>query len=162
MRQRLLPHPVLSAMLLGLWLLFQQSAGLGHLLLGALLALVIPVAVAPLLPEQVIFRRPLAVLKILAHASIDIVRSNLAVFWVLIHPDAKPTAGFVEVDLELTHPFGLSVLACLVTAIPGSAWLEYDRTRSMVLIHVFDLVDEEEWVRTLKTRYEQPLMELLQ
>ena len=160
--RRLLPHPVLSAMLLGLWLLFQQSAGLGHVLVGAVLALGIPLSVAPLLPDQVLFRRPLAILKIIAYASIDIVRSNLAVFWVLVHPDAKPTAGFVEVELELTHPFGLSVLACLVTAIPGSAWLEYDRTRSMVLIHVFDMVDEDEWVRTLKSRYEQPLMELLQ
>jgi Multisubunit Na+/H+ antiporter, MnhE subunit len=160
--RRLLPHPVLSAMLLGLWLLFQQSAGLGHVLVGAVLALGIPLSVAPLLPDQVLFRRPLAILKIIAYASIDIVRSNLAVFWVLVHPDAKPTAGFVEVELELTHPFGLSVLACLVTAIPGSAWLEYDRTRNMVLIHVFDMVDEDEWVRTLKSRYEQPLMELLQ
>ncbi len=160
--RRLLPHPVLSAMLLGLWLLFQQSAGLGHVLVGAVLALGIPLAVAPLLPEQVIFRRPLAILKIIAYASIDIVRSNLAVFWVLIHPNAKPTAGFVEVDLELTHPFGLAVLACLVTAIPGSAWLEYDRTRSVVLIHVFDIMDEAEWVRTLKSRYEKPLIEVLQ
>ena len=160
--RRLLPHPVLSAMLLGLWLLFQQSAGFGHVLVGAVLALGIPLSVAPLLPDQVLFRRPLAILKIIAYASIDIVRSNLAVFWVLVHPDAKPTAGFVEVELDLTHPFGLSVLACLVTAIPGSAWLEYDRTRSMVLIHVFDMVDEDEWVRTLKSRYEQPLMELLQ
>jgi multicomponent K+:H+ antiporter subunit E len=160
--RRFLPHPVLSAMLLGLWLLFQQSAGLGHVLLGSVLALAIPLLVAPLLPEQVIFTRPLAILKIIAYASIDIVRSNFAVFYVLTHPRAKPTAGFVEVDLELTHPFGLAVLACLVTAIPGSAWLEYDRTRSMVLIHVFDLVDEDEWVRTLKTRYEKPLLEVLQ
>lgn len=159
---RLLPHPVLSVMLLGLWLLFQQSAGLGHVLVGAALALAIPLAVAPLLPEQVVFKRPMAILRLVAYASIDIVRSNLAVFWVLVHPDAKPTAGFVEVELELTHPFGLAVLACLVTAIPGSAWLEYDRTRSVVLIHVFDMMDEQEWVRTLKTRYEQPLLEVLQ
>ena len=159
---RLLPHPVLSAMLLGLWLLFQQSAGLGHVLLGGALALIIPLSVAPLLPERVTFRRPMAILRIIGYASIDIVRSNLAVFWVLIHPNAKPTAGFVEVELELTHPFGLAVLACLVTAIPGSAWLEYDSTRSVVLIHVFDLVDTDEWVRTLKNRYESPLLEVLQ
>ncbi|RYE58485.1 MAG: Na+/H+ antiporter subunit E, partial [Rhizobiaceae bacterium] len=37
---------------------------------------------------------------------------------------------------------------------------EYDRARSTVLIHVFDLVDEKEWVATVKKRYEALLLEI--
>lgn len=158
----LLPHPLLSALLLVLWLMLQQSAGLGHILLGSAIALAVPLAARPILPETVTLRRPLSFLRLLAMASIDIVRSNFAVFSVLIHPRPRPTAGFIEMDLDLTDRFGLAILACILTATPGTAWLEYDPERSTVLIHVFDLVDTDEWVRTVKSRYESLLLEVFQ
>ena len=40
--KRLLPHPILSLMLLGLWLLLVNSISIGQWLLGSLLALLIP------------------------------------------------------------------------------------------------------------------------
>ena len=30
------------------------------------------------------------------------------------------------------------------------------------MIHVLDLVDENEWIRTIKGRYEQPLLEIFE
>jgi multicomponent K+:H+ antiporter subunit E len=34
--------------------------------------------------------------------------------------------------------------------------------RSTALIHVFDLVDETQWVETIRARYESLLMEIFQ
>jgi multicomponent K+:H+ antiporter subunit E len=31
-----------------------------------------------------------------------------------------------------------------------------------LLLHVLDLIDQESWVRIIKQRYEQPLMEIFQ
>jgi multicomponent K+:H+ antiporter subunit E len=160
--KRILPHPLLAGFLLILWLALQQSAGLGHILLGGVIAIFASLAAHALIPEPVTLRRPLKFVQLMALAGVDIVRSNLAVLSVLLHPRPKPTAGFIEMKLELTNTFGLAILACLLTATPGSAWLEYDREKSSVLIHVFDLVDADEWVATIKARYETLLLEIFQ
>ncbi|PXA96883.1 Na+/H+ antiporter subunit E [Nostoc sp. 3335mG] len=158
--RRLFPHPVLSACLLILWLVLQQSAGLGHVLLGAVVATLAGLAARAVIPEAVVIRRPFLFVKLLALAGLDIIRSNLAVMSVLFHPRPAPTAEFIEMQLELKNPFGLAILAIVLTATPGSAWLEHDRERSTVLIHVFDLVDADEWVETVKHRYEALLLEI--
>lgn len=160
--KRLFPHPLLTIFLLILWLILQQSAGLGHILLGGLVAILASLAANLIIPEPLIVRRPLKVLQLIAVAGLDIVRSNIAVMLILFNPRPQPTAAFIEMPLKLTNTFGLAVLACLITATPGSAWLEYDRERSTVLIHVFDLVDADEWVETIKNRYESLLMEIFQ
>lgn len=160
--RRLLPHPVLAGLLLCMWLAMQQSAGLGHILLGSVVAIAASALASAFIPEPVSLRRPLKLAQLLLIAGLDIIRSNLAVMLVLFHPRPNPTAGFIEMELELTNTFGLAVLACLITATPGSAWLEHDRERSTVLIHVFDLVDADEWVGTIKRRYETLLLEIFQ
>ncbi len=159
---KLLPHPILAGLLLALWLMLQQSAGLGHILLGTVIAVAVSLAANAVIDEPVSFRRPLKFVQLMVVAGLDIIRSNIAVLLVLINPRPKPTAAFIEMKLELTNPFGLAVLACLLTATPGSAWLEYDRARSTVLIHVFDLIDADEWVKVIKARYETLLLEIFQ
>lgn len=158
--KRLLPHPILAGFLLVLWLVLQQSAGLGHIILGGIIALAVSLAANAVIPERVIIKRPIKFIQLIAVAGLDIIRSNLAVMSVLFHPRPNPTAGFIQMDLTLKNPFALAILACILTATPGSAWLEYDRARSTVLIHVFDLVDEREWIETVKRRYEALLLEI--
>lgn len=160
--RRLLPHPILAGFLLVLWLVLQQSAGLGHILFGGVIAIAVSMAASAIIPERIVIRRPLKFIWLIVVAGLDIIRSNLAVMSVLFHPRPNPTAGFIEMDLTLKNPFALAILAVILTATPGSAWLEYDRARSTVLIHVFDLVDEEEWVATVKKRYEALLLEIFQ
>jgi multicomponent K+:H+ antiporter subunit E len=144
---RLFPYPVLSLMLLFLWLTLQQSAGLGHIIMGIGIAIAVPHFALPVLPDRVRIKR---------------VRSNLAVFTILIQRRPKPTAEFIEMELRLTNEFALAILACIVTATPGSAWLQYDKERNVVLLHVFDLIDAEEWINTVRNRYETPLLEVFQ
>jgi multicomponent K+:H+ antiporter subunit E len=160
--RRLLPHPVLAGILLLFWLVLQQSAGLGHILLGGAIAIVVSMAASAVITEPVSLRRPYKLIQLVVVAGVDIIRSNIAVMLVLFNPRPKPTAGFLEMRLKLTNTFGLAILACLITATPGSAWLEYDRERNTVLIHVFDLVDPDEWVETIRNRYETLLMEIFQ
>lgn len=160
--KRLLPHPILAAVLLLLWLVLQQSAAPGHILLGAVIAIVASLAAHAVIPEPVRVRNPHKLVQLVAVAGLDIVRSNLALLLVLLQPRPNPTAGFIEMELKLTNTFGLAILSCLITATPGSAWLEYNRARSVVLIHVFDLKDRDEWVETIRRRYESLLLEIFQ
>jgi multicomponent K+:H+ antiporter subunit E len=92
-----------------------------------------------------------------------VVRSNLAVArLVLLQRSRKRVAGFIRMPLAVSHPGALAVLACIVTATPGTSWARYDRGSNLLTLHVFDLVDEREWMDTFKRRYERRLMEIFE
>ena len=54
------------------------------------------------------------------------------------------------------------VLAIILTATPGTAWLDYNSARGTLLLHVLDLVDESAWLTLIKTRYEHLLLEIFE
>ena len=160
---RIFPHPLLTVALTLMWLLLQQSVGLGNILLGFVVAWSASHAMARLQPHKPKIRRPGLVLKLIAEVTVDIIRSNIAVSRIILAGERRETtAGFIKMPLELKDPAGLAVLSCIITATPGSAWLEYSPAESSVLIHVLDLIDEREWVETVKRRYETLLLEIFQ
>ena len=160
---RVFPYPLLTALLVALWLLLQQSLNPGHVLLGGIIATIGSQAIAALQPERVKIRRPGKIVKLVALVTLDIIRSNIAVTRIILGArPMKEKEGFLIVPLKLTNTYGLVILACIVTATPGSAWIEYSATRSTVLIHVLDLVDEAQWRETLKSRYETLLLEIFE
>jgi multicomponent K+:H+ antiporter subunit E len=154
----------LFLVLLAIWLILNESLALGHVLLGAALALFGVLVYSRLEPSRTRVRsRPLVVVRLLGLVLADIVRSNLAVARIVLGLGARNrTAGFLPIPLELRHPGGLAVMAWIVTATPGTSWVRYDRAQNTVVIHVLDLVDEPTWIRLFKQRYETLLMEIFE
>ena len=160
--KRLLPAPLLSAALLALWLVLNQSVGPGHLVIGALLALALPWITAPLRPLPVRIRRPAVVLRLIAVVARDVVASNVEVAWSVVKGSRAPRAAFVRIPLELRDPSGLAALAIITTVVPGTVWSELAPDRSAVLLHVFDLADEATFIEHYKAHYERPLREIFE
>ncbi|RCS28621.1 Na+/H+ antiporter subunit E [Rhodanobacter denitrificans] len=162
MTRRWLPYPILSALLLLIWLLLNQSIAPGTLLLGALLGIALAKVFGLLRPPKARVRNyPLLGLLFL-RVVLDIVRSNIAVARLVLRRDSRTHSGFVAVPLALTDRYGLAVLACIITSTPGTIWVSYDPSANVLLIHVLDLVDEAAWIDTIKRRYERPLLEIFQ
>jgi multicomponent K+:H+ antiporter subunit E len=158
---RLLPFPIASASLLVLWLLLNQTLSLGHILLGGAVALVGGWALSALEPPKARPRRLGALFRLAALVFADIVRSNVAVASIILGRERRRwTSGFVEIPVELRHPYGLAMLACIITSTPGTLWVDFNEASGTLTIHVLDLVDKTEWVRTIKDRYERLLLEI--
>jgi multicomponent K+:H+ antiporter subunit E len=148
--------------LLALWLLFEQSLAPSDLLLGIAIAAAATLAYRRLRSSAVQPRfRLRAMLELLALFIDDVVRSNFAVACIVLGlRRGARTAGFLTLPLELRDPRGLAVLACVITATPGTSWARYDAARNSVTIHVLDLVDAQAWIRDFKARYERRLLEI--
>jgi multicomponent K+:H+ antiporter subunit E len=161
--RRWLPFPLLTAALLALWLLLTGSVAPGAVVLGGVLALGAGKALTALDPPKSRFRRPRAALRLALVVLAEIVRSNWAVARIILLPDVRQRrSGFVRIPLDMRTPYGLAALACIITATPGTLWVEYDSADNTMLLHVLDLIDEEEWVRIIKDRYETRLMEIFE
>lgn len=155
-------YPVLTAGFLIMWLLLNEGGGLGAAILGAILSIAASRALGLLNPRKVYLQRPRIAAKLSLVVLVEIIRSNAAVVRIILDTGARArTSGFVRIPLEMRDPYGLAALACIITATPGTVWVDYDARSSVMLLHVLDLIDEEQWVRIIKDRYEGPLMELI-
>lgn len=159
---RLLPYPVMTVAMIAIWVVLAGFT-VGHLVVGTLVALVAGLATAALGPNTPRVKSWPKLFKLLGIVIYDILRSNMAVAWLIIQPRATGRrSGFMSVPLDMTDRTGLSLMAVIITATPGTFWLDYNSSKRTVLIHVFDLVDEEGWTEQLKDRYEVLLMEIFE
>lgn len=161
--RRLLPLPLVAAGLLVLWLLLNQAFTWGQIVLGVAAALVGQWVLTALQPPNARIRRLSAMFRLASLVSFDIVRSNIAVAKIVLglgNRGRRP--GFVHIPLELRDPYGLAALALIITSTPGTLWVNFDAARGILMIHVLDLIDEDEWVQTIKSRYERLLLEIFE
>ncbi len=159
---RLLPHPLLSAILLLIWLLLVNELSVGHLLLGALLGWAVPLYTARFWPDQVRIRRPLLLLRFIGVVLFDIIVANVLVARLILGPRERLRPAFVVMPLALRSEVAISLLANTISLTPGtvSAYLSADRR--CLVIHSLHTTAPDELVATIRQRYETPLKEILE
>jgi multicomponent K+:H+ antiporter subunit E len=161
--QKLVPAPLTSAALLALWLVLARSASAGPLLVGLLLGLGLPLLTSSLRPTTVRVSRPLVVVRFILRVGRDVLVSASQVAWgVIAWRSRRPRSKFVIVPLELRDPLGLAALAMVTTVVPGTVWSELALDRSALLLHVWDVGDEDAFISRFKARYEKPLREIFE
>lgn len=158
---RLLPHPLLSAVLWAAWLALNNSVAPGHLALGAFLAWLLPLAPLRLAAgDWPRLRRPRVAFGLLLTLLRDVVVANVEVARRVLGPEAAIRPGFVRVPLDLTDDWAIAVLAGIVTLTPGTLTADVAPDRSHLLVHAFHVEDAGALAAAIKARYERPLREI--
>src|SRR5687768_6367230 len=107
--KRWLPAPLLSAGLLALWILLTRSVDIGQLLLGCVVAVVMPLWMRPLRPQAGTVRRPLIMLRLFLRVAGEVIRSGLFVArGVLRIYRTSPRGTFVTVPLDIRDEHALA------------------------------------------------------
>jgi multicomponent K+:H+ antiporter subunit E len=160
---RVLPYPGLSLAIAAMWLLLQDSLAPLTLLAAALIGFAAPFGLATLRVPPARTKRFVAFFRLVRIVIYDIVRSNFAVASIILSGARRQReSGFVPISLDLTNRYGLALLAVIITSTPGTLWAEHHAATNRLLLHVFDLVDENDWIELVKGRYEPLLMEIFE
>jgi multicomponent K+:H+ antiporter subunit E len=158
---RYVPHPILTAAVVVMWVLLNQFS-IGHLLLGAVVGVIAGKAMSALRPPKVRIRKWWRIPGLVLTVLYDIAGSNVAVAGQILRGGRTRRPGFVELRLRLRDPLALGILAIILTSMPGTAWVRYDRASSRLLLHALDLGDGTDWASIIGTRYETPLLEIFE
>ena len=157
-----LPHPGLTLLLTGMWLLLANQLSLGQLLLGLFLGWAIPL----LLRRYLIFvprvRKPLGLCLFLLKVLWDIVVAYLHVARLVLGPKSRLNPAFVEVPMELKDEFLLATLASIISLTPGTVSAGLTPDHKTLLLHALDVPDIDALVVEIKKRYEAPLLEIFE
>jgi len=159
------PSPLLSFALFVAWLMLNESASAGHLLLGAVLALALPHVTDRLRPERPRLARWGEIAHLAGVVLIDIVKSNIAVARLILGPESRIQPRFVWLPLAIRDPHGIVALAGIITMTPGTLSADLSDDRRRLLIHAFDVDDdaaEAALVADIRARYEAPLMRIFE
>lgn len=160
--RRILPSPVLSALLFVLWPLLNQSWSPGQLVLGAALALGIPWFSERLRPGKPALRAPWVIVRLGFVVLWDIVIANVEVARRILGRESAIRPRFVWLPLTITDPHAIVALAGIVTMTPGTLSSELTPDRRHLLIHVLNVDDEAALVAGIKARYEAPLLAIFE
>lgn len=154
------PTPLLSSAVLALWLLINNTLHPAHIVLGLLLALAIPLATQPLRTQGARLRKPLALLRLMLVVLWDILVSNIEVARRILGSESRIQPCFFWVPLDIRQPYGIAMLAGIITLTPGTLSADLSADRRHLLVHALNAPDVAAAIATIKRRYEVPLMEI--
>jgi multicomponent K+:H+ antiporter subunit E len=159
--KRMLPHPLLSLVLWLGWIALNNSIAPAQILLGAMLAWVLPLAGLRLTdgtwprPHRLLVAARLAV-----RVLVDIVVSSAEVTRRVLGPESAIRPGFVRVPIDLRDEWAITTLAGIITLTPGTLTADVAPDRSYLLVHALHVDDAAAIIAAIKTRYEAPLKEI--
>jgi multicomponent K+:H+ antiporter subunit E len=159
--KRILPHPVLSATLLIVWLLLVNDLGLGNILLGLIFALTIPLLTRPYWPDSPPIARPFLLIPYILLVTWDIILANIAVAKIILFmaPD-RIQSRFITVPLDLKTPEAIALLSATITLTPGTVTADISTDGRALLIHSLHAPDPDAIRDDIKNRYESRLIRI--
>lgn len=160
--KKLFPRPGLSFMLLLIWMLVQMSASPGTIVMGLILAIIIPLGTKRFWPNAPRTKHVGLLLKYMVVFLWDVIVANLQVAKWIIGPQDKLRPRFIFIPLDIEHPFTITVLASTISLTPGTVSAHLSGDRKMLIVHALHSPDDEETVRAIKERYEAPLKEIFE
>ncbi|WP_395338572.1 Na+/H+ antiporter subunit E [Ningiella sp. W23] len=158
---KIVPMPLHSFILLLVWLMLNNTYSLGHILLGAVLGIVIPLLCAPLRMPQTSIKKPLKLIVYVLIVLKDIITANIEVAFLVMGPMQRIKPGFIAVPLDLCDTLPTTVLASTVTMTPGTVSGEVSSDNKWLYVHVLNMPEnEQEVIDLIKQRYESRIKEI--
>lgn len=158
--RRLFPHPLLTFILWVIWLLLNNTMAMGHVVLGGLLAILIPSMTSSFWPEKIVIRHPLLLIKYILVVLFEIMVANIVVAKLILGRNSKLHPGFIHYELQLQSPVGISLLANTISLTPGTVSCDLSADRRFLLIHSLHIDDVAAIKAAIHRKFERPLKEI--
>jgi multicomponent Na+:H+ antiporter subunit E len=126
------------------WVALWGSLSVFNVVAGLLVAVVVCV-VFPLPPLPMKVRvRPVWLAWLVLHFLYDVVAASAEVSWKTLQFGREPRNAVIEVDLRTHSDIVLTVVAEMVSLVPGSLVVEARRSTHTLFLHVLDVGDVAE------------------
>ena len=163
MLRKILPHPLLTFLLIVVWQMLVNKVTLGNLVLGAILGLIIPLVTAPYWPNRPKLRRLPQIVEYILIVLWDICVANVQVAYVILFKsNANTHPAWISIPLDLRTPEAITVLAGTITMTPGTVSSDVSADGRSLLVHCLDAPDPDDVRDGIKARYEARLKEIFE
>lgn len=163
MALRVFPHPLLTVWIVAVWVLLANEVTFGHLVLGLILGILIPLVTSAYWPGSPRVGAPLMMIEFMLVVLWDIVVSNIQVaFLILFRRGDSLQSRFITVPLDLKSPEAITVLAGTITMTPGTVSSDVSADGRALLVHCLETDGADETIAQIKHRYERRLKRIFE
>lgn len=160
-RRRWLPHPMLTIVLTGFWILLLNDVTVAGLASGLLLGVLIPLYTTNFWPTPPGVKSWPAAARYFFIVLWDIIVANVQVaYWILFWKNEQLQPKYFTVPLDIRVPEAIATLAGTVTMTPGTISTDLSADNRALLVHGLHVPDEALIIATIKSRYEARLLEI--
>ena len=154
---KLVPHPLLTVLIVIVWILL-NGVSWGAAALGLILGIVVPRATSAFWPDRPVVKSPLTILTYALIVLWDIFVANFQVAYLILFRRGDDLhSHFVTIPLDLKSPEAISALAGTITMTPGTVSATLSADGRALLVHCLETDDPEKTVAEIKARYETRL-----
>lgn len=162
MLKTLLPHPLLTLLIVLVWILLSGLSA-GSAVLGLVLGVAIPRLTSAYWPDRATVSSPLTIVEYALIVLWDIVVANFQVaYLILFRRGSELHSQFVTVPLDLRTPEAITALAGTITMTPGTVSASLSADGRALLVHCLETTDPERTVADIKSRYESRLQRIFE
>ncbi|HIE34699.1 MAG TPA: Na+/H+ antiporter subunit E [Campylobacterales bacterium] len=160
--KKIVPYPLLSFVLWIVWLLLNNTIAIGHVFLGAILAIIIPLAISRFWIGHQCVRNVKTIFKFAAVVFWDILVANIIVAKLILGKKDHLQPKFLHIPLDIKEPLAISILANTISLTPGTVSCDLSPNKKILLVHGLHEEDPEVTIMKIKQRYETPLKEIFE
>jgi len=114
----------------------------------------------PLYGRSRYFKRVPKTAQLVGYFIVDLLRSNLRVFWDVITPGHISRPGIVGVPLSASTELEILLVANMITLTPGTLSIDLSEDRRILYVHVMYLDDPDRFRNSVKEGLERRLLEV--
>lgn len=155
------PQPFLSLLLFVVWQFLSDGVSGASVVMGIVLAWLIPQMTKSFWPERPAFIRAWKLPGYLLIVLWDIIIASTSVA-KLVLSGREPRSAFVSYPLELDHPLAITILASTISLTPGTVSADVSDDRKLLLIHALDAETDQQVIDDIRSRYERRLKEMFE
>lgn len=159
---KLIPHPLLTLLIVVVWILLNGVTP-GAAVLGLILGIVVPRLTSAFWPDRAVVKSPLTIIEYALVVLWDIVVANFQVAYLILFRRGDDLhSHFVTVPLDLKTPEAITALAGTITMTPGTVSASLSADGRALLVHCLETDDPEKTVSDIKSRYESRLQRIFE
>ena len=159
---KFIPHPLLTLLIVVVWILL-NGISWGAAVLGLFLGIVVPKLTSAFWPDRPVVKSPLTIVEYALIVLWDIIVANFQVAYLILFRRGDDLhSQFVTVPLDLRTPEAISALAGTITMTPGTVSASLSADGRALLVHCLETDDPEKTVSDIKTRYEARLKRIFE
>lgn len=113
-------------------------------------------------PRKPVVRRLWALVRLAAVVAYEIVVANLQIAAAVLHPRRRNRPGMATMPLAARSDLAVTVLANIITMIPGTLTVDLTTDRSGLLLHFFEARDVEAQVAAIRRGLEPLVQEVFE
>lgn len=158
--RRFLPQPIMSLVLLISWLVLNNSIAPGSIVMGAIVALIVPWITHRFWEIGAGVTDFSALIGYLGIVLVDIIQANFVVARQVLGPNRALNSQLFELELDLRGALPISILAATITLTPGTVSCRVSPDQRSLWVHALHADDRDEEILGIKQRYEARLQRI--